>query len=48
MYLSGAKEAFLWTGEYLAPCEENIKAQPKEVIDKWLDLAEGFVSVRIC
>lgn len=27
----------------LAPCEENIKAQPQEVIDKWLDLAE-----RVC
>ncbi len=24
----------------LAPCEENIKAQPQEVIDKWLDVAE--------
>ena len=24
----------------LAPCEENIKAQPQEIIDKWLDLAE--------
>jgi len=24
----------------LAPCEENIKAQPREVVDKWLDLAE--------
>jgi S-adenosylmethionine-dependent methyltransferase len=24
----------------LAPCEENIKTQPQEVIDKWLDLAE--------
>jgi SAM-dependent methyltransferase len=24
----------------LAPCEENIKAQPQEVINKWLDLAE--------
>lgn len=27
----------------LAPCEENIKAQPQKVIDKWLDLAE-----RVC
>lgn len=24
----------------LAPCEENIKAQPQAVIDKWLDVAE--------
>jgi hypothetical protein len=24
----------------LAPCEDKIKAQPQEVIDKWLDLAE--------
>ena len=27
----------------LAPCEENIKAQSQEVIEKWLDLAE-----RVC
>lgn len=34
------KMHFFGQESILAPCEESIKAQPEEVIDKWLDLAE--------